>query len=299
MGFGVFVHRFDSIYDDDPAVQYQFPRQYLSRVQACIGDWIVYYEPTKVADTRGYFAVAKVEQVIPDPNVVDMFIAVIELESYLDLPNPVPFVVPEGVVEQGLLNDAGRISGRAQSAVRPLSLDDFNRILTLGLGESEPMLPRIGDVDTPLDLQDAQEPFIFEQDRARLHALYSRPRRDSAFRSKILRAYGERCAVSGLKLINGGGRAEVNAAHIRPVEERGPDSVRNGLALSGTVHWMFDRGLISLSDDLRILVSRHVNNLDSVGALINETGHALRPLRDSDRPHPKFLEWHRQERFKE
>lgn len=29
---GIFVHRTDSIYDDSPAEQYQFPRQYLTRV---------------------------------------------------------------------------------------------------------------------------------------------------------------------------------------------------------------------------------------------------------------------------
>ena len=63
MAFGVFIHRSDSIYDDSPAEQYQFPSQYLGRVEACVGDWIIYYEPRKVAETRGYFAIAKVAQV--------------------------------------------------------------------------------------------------------------------------------------------------------------------------------------------------------------------------------------------
>jgi putative restriction endonuclease len=53
-------------------------------------------------------------------------------------------------------------------------------------------------------------------------------------------------------------------ANIPPVGANGPDTVQNGLALSGTVHWMFDRGLISLSDELDILVSRQVNDPDSV-----------------------------------
>ena len=66
MGFGVFIHRSDSIYDDSPAEQYQFPRQYLRRVEARIGDWIVCYEPRKVADTRGYFAIARGERVVPN-----------------------------------------------------------------------------------------------------------------------------------------------------------------------------------------------------------------------------------------
>jgi hypothetical protein len=82
----------------------------------------------------------------------------------------------------------------------------------------------------------------------------SRIMRDRVFRRIVLRAYDQRCAITGLKLINGGGRAEVAAAHIRPVEASGPDIVNNGIALSGTAHWMFDRGLISLSDDLEILV---------------------------------------------
>ena len=58
MTFGIFIHRVDSIYDDSPAERYQFPAQYLARAQACVGDWIVYYEPKKVRDTKGYFAVA-------------------------------------------------------------------------------------------------------------------------------------------------------------------------------------------------------------------------------------------------
>jgi len=115
----------------------------------------------------------------------------------------------------------------------------------------------------------------------------------------VLRAYDERCAISGLKLINGGGRAEVDAAHIRPVEASGPDIVSNGLALSGTAHWMFDRGLISLADDLEILVSRQANDPDGIRAFINRNGRALAPSRASDRPHPHFLAWHRENCFKQ
>ena len=84
MAFGVFIHRSDSIYDDSPAEQYQFPSQYLSRVEACVGDWIVDYEPRKVAETRGYFAIAKVGQIIPDPNISGMYLALIKARSYLD-----------------------------------------------------------------------------------------------------------------------------------------------------------------------------------------------------------------------
>jgi len=79
---GIFVHRTDSIYDDSPAEQYQFPRQYLTRVSACIDDWILYYEPNKIRDMRGYFAVAKVAHVVPYPTAKDMYLALIEPGTY-------------------------------------------------------------------------------------------------------------------------------------------------------------------------------------------------------------------------
>jgi putative restriction endonuclease len=300
MGYGVLIHRSDSIYDDSPAERYQFPSQYLGRVQSCVGDWIIYYEPRKVVDTRGYFAMAKIERVIPDPVTPGMYLALIEPGSYLDFVNPVPFTDASGVVvEQGVLNEQGRISGRAQSAVRPISPSDFNRIVALGLNESEPLLPRIGEELPPSGLREEQTPFEFQQSRDRLSFTVSRIVRDRIFRRTVLRAYSERCAISGLRLINGMGRAEVAAAHIRPVEENGPDIVSNGIALSGTVHWMFDRGLLSLSDDLQILISRQTNDPESIRTLVNKSGYAFPPQRSSERPHPHFLQWHREHCFKQ
>lgn len=299
MGYGIFIHRSDSIYDDSPAERYQFPGQYLGRVQSCVGDWIIYYEPRKVVETRGYFAVAKIERVIPDPAAPGMHLAIIEPGSYLDFANPVPFSDASGVFEQGLLNERGRLSGRAQSAVRPISSRDFDRIVALGLHESEPLLPRVGGERPPLELRDEQTPFEFEQSRDRTSFRVSRIVRDRVFRRIVLRAYSERCAISGLRLINGSGRAEAAAAHIRPVEADGPDIVSNGIALSGTVHWMFDRGLLSLSDDLQILISRQANDPDSMRALVNKSGYALRPQRPIERPHPAFLRWHREHCFKQ
>ncbi len=294
---GVFIHRQDSIYDDSPAERYQFPRQYLSRVEACIGDWVIYYEPTKISQSKGYFAVARVERVVSDPAAPGMFRALIEEGSYLDFPNPVPFSEGDQLIELGLLNEQGRISGRAQAAVRTISVVDFNAIISRGLQEDAPLLPRLDDPIADI-LNDEREPFHFEQERDRVSYLGSRVLRNRVFRRTVLRAYDERCAITGLKLINGGGRAEVEAAHIRPVEANGPDSVSNGIALSGTAHWMFDRGLISLKDDLEILISRQANDLDGIRGIINKNGYALAPLRSADRPHPRFLAWHREHCFK-
>ena len=84
MAFGVFIHRPDSHYDDVPAERYQFPSQYLSRARTFIGDWVIYLEPSKVPNSKGYFAVAKVRDVTGDRADAKMYHALIEPGSYLE-----------------------------------------------------------------------------------------------------------------------------------------------------------------------------------------------------------------------
>lgn len=285
MSFGVFIHKDGSIYDDIPEVQYQFPKTYLARAERIVGDWVIYLEPTKVPNSKGYFAVAKVASITPDPNVPDRHLANIEPGSYLPFAPSVPRRYDGKLVEENCPNP--------QWAVRPLSNADFARIIALGLPKDE-LLPRTGDPAIEQDRVGDGGQLPFEIERPLVQSLISRPFRDRAFRRAVLDAYGGRCAVTGLKFVNGGGRLEAEAAHIRPVEHGGPDSVRNGLALSGTAHWMFDRGLIGFSDNLEILIHRKVNDRESVEAIINPTRKLKAPSQSAYNPHPAFLSWHRQ-----
>ena len=298
MAFGVFLHRTDSIYDDVPSERYQFPKQYLSRARECEGDWIVYLEPSKVRDTKGYFAVAKVQEIVRDPSQPEMYLAIIEPGTYLDFGDPVPFRVNNEVIERGVLNDKGNISGRAQAALRTLSDADFSSIIKLGLGTEDGFLPRTGDSLEVPGFADRLELFDHVPVRERVDQITNRVIRDRNFRKSVVTAYGERCAITGLRLINGRGRAEVEAAHIRPVEHNGPDIVSNGIALSGTAHWMFDRGLVGLADDLTVLISRQANDPDAVSAMINPTGKLIAPKRAVNRPRLEFVAWHREHCFK-
>jgi putative restriction endonuclease len=154
---GVFLHRADSIYDDRPEIQYQFPRQYLARAHDLAGDWIIYCEPRRGGGGRGYFAMAGVQQIIEDPAAPGMHLALIEPGTYLDFERNVPFRTSEGRVERDVPN--------AQWAVRPASISDFNRILTLGFPEEEAVLPRVDtDLQAPLvpALADEQAPFVLD-----------------------------------------------------------------------------------------------------------------------------------------
>ncbi|WP_294119908.1 HNH endonuclease, partial [Sphingomonas sp.] len=208
----------------------------------------------------------------------------------------VPFQVAGNYPERSVLNDAGKVSGRAQSAVRTIPDAHFNRIIALGLDAGEELLPRNDAETSGLGVAEQQAPYEFEQDRTQMLAL--RTVRDRIFRTVVLKAYDRRCAFTGFQFINGGGRAEVEAAHIKSVSAKGPDVVQNGLALSGTVHWMFDRGLLTLSDDRRILMSNQINDVDGVRKILLPDGHAKFPERGEHHPDPKFLKWHREYCFK-
>lgn len=291
----VLLHKAESIYEDEPDVVYDFPRTYLKAMEEAVGDWIVYYEPVK-AGPRGYFAVAKISRVIPKPGADGRFLALIEPRSYLPFDRDVPRLIDGKPLENNLADLAGvpLKGGAVQLAVRRLPEADFARIVDLGLPQDLEAIeatrynPRTHDIDDKAEI--FQRPVI--------ERLTRRKYRDVAFSRKVRDAYGYRCAMSGLQLRNGGGRPEVQAAHIRPVEKDGSDSVRNGLTLSGTLHWMFDRGLISVADDNQtILVSRNKVPADAIARLISPSGKLLKPANPLHMPHPDNLRWHRENVF--
>lgn len=188
------------------------------------------------------------------------------------------------------------------SAVRRLTIQEFASIVTFGMQErvGPDVLPRDGELT---DLQSgfseqAQTPFgPAPIQEFREEVMTSRKLRDAPFARQVKAAYGGRCAISGLSLRNGGGRPEVQAAHIRPVKHEGPDTVRNGLALSGTLHWMFDRGLISIRDDHSILVSHNKVPEVTANRLISPNQNLILPQDPRDYPHPEYLRFHREEIF--
>jgi putative restriction endonuclease len=291
----VLLHKADSIYEDEPDRVYDFPQAYLKAMMEALGDWIIYYEPKK-AGPRGYFAVAKIKQVIPKPGVAGRYFALIEPGSFLLFDEYVPRLEHGRPWEAALTAADGSpaVGGAVQLAVRRLAESEFDRIVNRGLPQDLEM--REARRYEPVQDEIADEAQIFE--RPVLERLMRRPYREVAFRRRVREAYGYRCAMSGLMLRNGGGRPEVQAAHIRSVEAKGSDSTRNGLALSGTLHWMFDRGLISVADDCEtILVSHNKVPADVVSRLLSPDRKLLRPEDPRDLPHPENLRWHRETVF--
>lgn len=299
MANAVFYHKPDSIYDDDPATQYHFPKSYLSRVEKTLGDWIVYYGPLPRKKGRFYTAIARATHISPDPKDPERFY--VFLEYYLDFDSPVSYTDNGGYEKKLFRPDGKPNGGRTQQAIRIIEPMEMSAIAYAGLSEVDPWPARIDEQDDShlaegfSDQEQAKLPEMFA-DRDRQTIILTRPFRDTKFRQHIRQLYDRTCAFTGLRLINGRGRPEVEAAHIIPVEKGGNDSVQNGIALSGTVHWMFDRGLLSLSDHFEILASRHLNY--DVAHLLNKDRLAIVPSDPAKRPHPRYLAWHRSNVFK-
>ncbi len=294
----IFTTRVTPSYDDQPEFYYHFPSSYLNQVRAAVGDQIIYYEPRRKdssLSSRGgrqaYFASAQVTGIRNHPSLADHYYA--EITNFLPFTRPVPFRERANYYESRLRNDSGGTNlGLAQRAVRNISDEDFDLILRAGF---LPVLNEEQPIDSPLrtEIDEAQKDFK----RPLIEMTISRPFRDVAFKFAVRAAYDNRCALTGLRLINGGGKPEVEAAHIRPVAADGPDTVRNGLALSGTVHWMFDRGLISIGDDFKILVAKN-RVPDNALRLLNESGEVNLPKDQTVYPNAHYLKFHRDQVFK-
>lgn len=284
-----------SSYDDLPEFRYHFPKTYLKQVQAAVGDWIVYYEPRRSqgGGRQAYFAMARVHRVEADPDLPDHFYAY--LDGYLEFDQQVGFQGALSYPESALQKADGTTNkGAFGRAVRPLPADEFEAIVRAGFQREL----------APWELKDAalvggvaEEVFTYDA-RPLVVQSITRSFREEAFRRKVRTAYQNTCAISGLRLLNGGGRPEVQAAHIRPVAANGPDSVRNGLALTGTLHWLFDRGLLAVGEDHTILVSPQ-GLPDDLGRLLRPERRLELPFAVDQRPHPVFLAWHRENVFKQ
>jgi putative restriction endonuclease len=254
-----------------------------------VGDWVVFYQ-SRSGGVPGYYSVQRLEWIVPDSSDPSHSFAILDRASELSFERIVPRLrAPLQPYESGLALNGGNNA----SAVRTISEVDFAAIIAEGLREEDvpDALPRekLYNPTQQSGFAEAATAFIPIGQHIRPNILSQRAFRDHAFARQVKRAYGGRCAMTGLELRNGGGRPEVEAAHIVPVEAKGPDTVRNGMALSGTVHWMFDRGLVSVDTDYSILIARNTAASDIADRLFVADLKLILPDDPAQRPHPAYL----------
>lgn len=289
MANGVFTTQVKPSYDDVREEYYHFPAIYFGEALKTVGDWILYYEPrrehaasTRATGRQSYIAMAFVTRIERDPDDSGSYYAF--LKDYTEFPSPVPFREGRHYFESGLQKmDGSTNKGRFGRSVRSIPVAEFETISRLG------MAPAIADVEAMEEVAETQSEYA----GPRRKVLTSRAVRDAAFSRVVTQAYDRTCAMTGLRLINSSGGAEVEAAHIRSVSDDGPDSPRNGIALSRTIHWMFDRHWLAIGDGGEILVAEKLVP-KTVQDLLNP-GRCITRLGDTNlAPHLVFIRFHRQ-----
>jgi putative restriction endonuclease len=126
-----------------------------------------------------------------------------------------------------------------------------------------------------------------------------RPRR-RGFAEEVLRAYTYQCAMCGFDGALGHYPVAIEAAHVRWHSQHGPDELANALALCSLHHALFDLGVLGITEDRRVCVSK-------LYVARSEAGRAVDALADKPlqipRPHQSTVDvihisWHLNQVFK-
>jgi len=124
--------------------------------------------------------------------------------------------------------------------------------------------------------------------------------RHSEFRRSVVSAWAHKCAFCGYAVQLDNSDLGLQAAHIRWFQFGGPDTTDNGLACCSIHHHAFDRGAITISDQLKIVVSSRLHGSGRLEDLFVQLhGSPLpAPTVKSALPRREFLAWHRAEVFR-
>lgn len=130
--------------------------------------------------------------------------------------------------------------------------------------------------------------------------LYTRRKRDPKFRDRILRAYGYSCAICGFNVRLAHTLVGIEAAHIKWHQAGGPDTEENGIALCSLHHKLFDRGVFTLTEECRMLVSQDAHGTHGFEEwLMKFNGKPVRePIQAYYYPKQSYLNWHVKEVFR-
>lgn len=123
--------------------------------------------------------------------------------------------------------------------------------------------------------------------------------RGSLFKREIPKIYNNTCCISGMRIDATISISMIDACHIVPFSVSYDDTVTNGIALCPNLHRAFDRGLISIDDDYRVLVSKSFKEDETCYSIGVFDGKEIKlPTWKSYYPLSENFGWHRKNVFK-
>lgn len=173
--------------------------------------------------------------------------------------------------------------GQLNFVIRP-NFDELSNVIisdeikTIAIAEQKDLLVKIDNETDTQGLENIRGANLFNS---------------VSFRDFVLLAYEYKCAVTR-EVICYKDLNNLEAAHIQPKAHSGTYLPCNGLALSRDMHWAFDKGFFSLSDDFTIIVHDDLRN----SILYKFNGkEILVPKEPYFQPEKKFLKYHRDNVF--
>ena len=123
--------------------------------------------------------------------------------------------------------------------------------------------------------------------------------RKGAFKKIVPRIYNQSCSISGMRIISSLEIQMVDACHIVPFSESHDDTITNGISLCPNLHRAFDRGLISIDNDFKLMISDKFSESCIDYSIAQYSCKKLMlPLDKKYYPAINNLEWHRLHIFK-
>lgn len=173
--------------------------------------------------------------------------------------------------------------------IRGMQFDEIQAYL----GNANVLEDELIDTAIQLEALEAWSPFV-DQNRS-LYQVNAQ-KRNQHFRRIVLDNYNSACAITGQRFCLND-LVEAEAAHIIAKEHQGTDDPRNGLSMSRSVHWAFDKGIFSISDQYEVLIHPKAKEGDIQNFPLFELDRRtiILPEEEYYHPHPDALQWHRDE----
>lgn len=112
--------------------------------------------------------------------------------------------------------------------------------------------------------------------------------RSNIFKREIPKIYNNTCCISGMRVDAIDNISMIDACHIIPFSESYNDTITNGIALCPNLHRAFDRGLISISKDYRVLIKNNFSEPNRTSYNIKQFENMRIFLPDDDRFYPSL-----------
>ena len=275
--------------DDIDFVQYSWNRKFFNKVRE--GDYFLYRRPIKKSENKKFyfFGTGRVGKITDHRELVTCTIK-----------DPIRF---KRIIYQDELYDyQWKWKTRKRDdfqqffsnyGMNKIPYEDFIHFLELGVG-------KIDTKEFDQQNKDLVNSHIQLRDKTKgklggISKSSSRGSLGKIFSDNVRTIYNNKCCITGIA-----SRSMLESSHISPwtkdVKNRGNE--RNGLLLSLILHKCFDKGLMSIDNNYKVIVSKNINDDVLKSYLDQFIGKKIKlPLRKEYHPDKNILEKHREEIF--